>query len=157
MRNRLITTGFLFCFVACFAVAQDLQMQVPPPQGAVVGQQYAMPVTVTGGIMPYTWQLAGGQLPPGLRLQPHKGGIVGTPTTAGNYQFTVAVVDSSIPRLQLQRDFNIQVIDGLTVDWKDAPSAQGNKIAGSAIVTNRTGEEFVLTVVVVAVNEIGRA
>jgi hypothetical protein len=57
----------------------------------------------------------------------------------------------------VQRDFNIQVIDGLTVDWQDAPAAQGNKISGSAIVTNQTGEEFVLTVVVVAVNEIGRA
>jgi hypothetical protein len=158
MRNRQIPAVVFFCcFLACFAKSQDLQMQVPPPQGAVVGQQYAMPVTVTGGIMPYTWQVVGGELPPGLRLQPHKGSVVGTPTTAGTYHFTVDVVDSSIPKLHLQRDFNIQVIDGLTVDWQDAPAAQGNKISGSAIVTNQTGEEFVLTVVVVAVNEIGRA
>jgi hypothetical protein len=157
MRNRLMIVVLFACCVSCLAVTQDLQMQVPPPQGAVVGQDYSLPVTVTGGIMPYTWQLVAGQLPPGLRLQPHKGAIVGTPTTTGTYHFTIAVVDSSIPQLQLQRDFNIQVIEGLALEWKDAPAVHGNKISGSATVTNQTGDDFVLTVIVVAVNEIGRA
>ena len=157
MRNRLPAFAVFFCFLTCFAKSQDLQMQVPPPQGAVVGQQYAMPITVTGGILPYTWQLESGDLPPGLTLKKLKGIISGTPTAAGTYHFTVGVVDSSIPKLHLQREFNIQVIEGLLVDWKDAPAAHGNKIIGSVVVTNQTGDEFVLTVVVVAVNEIGRA
>lgn len=132
-------------------------MQVPPPQGAVVGQSFSLPVTVTGGIMPYTWSLADGKLPPGLRLQPHKGAVVGVPTTTGTYHFTIAVTDSSIPQLQLKREFNIQVIEGLALDWKDAPAVLGNKIGGSAVVTNQTGDDFVVTVIVLAVNEIGRA
>ncbi len=152
----MIAALFLSC-VTSLTWAQDLQMQVPPPQGAVVGQDYSLPVTVTGGIMPYTWTLVAGQLPPGLKLQQHKGAIVGMPTTAGTYHFTIAVADSSIPQLQLQRDFNIQVIEGMTLDWKDAPAAHGNKISGSAVITNQTGDDFVLTVIVVAVNEIGRA
>lgn len=157
MRNRLLTATVFLCVLTCTAKSQDLQMQVPPPQGALVGQQYAMPVTVTGGIMPYTWQVESGELPPGLKLQPHKGSIVGTPTAAGTYRFTIGVVDSSIPKLHLQKEFNIQVIEGLTVDWKETPAPHGNKITGSAVVTNQSTEEFVLTVVVVAVNEIGRA
>ena len=132
-------------------------MPATPPQGALVGQDYTLPLTTTGGITPYTWSVVGGELPPGLRIQQHKGNIVGTPTTAGIYHFTVAVADSSIPQLQLKRDFNIQVIEGLTVSWQDAPAVHGNKISGSAVVSNHTGDEFVLTVIVVAVNQIGRA
>ena len=157
MRNRLMIVVVFICCISCLALSQDLQMQVPPPQGAIVGQEYTLPVTVTGGIMPYTWLVVEGQLPPGLRLQQHKGAIVGTPTTAGTYHFTIAVQDSSIPQLQLRREFNIQVIEGLTLEWQDAPAAHGNKISGSAVVTNQTGEEFVLTVIIVAVNQIGRA
>jgi hypothetical protein len=103
------------------------------------------------------WRHHAIQLPPGLKLQQHKGAIVGTPTTAGTYHFTVAVADSSIPQQEVRRAFNIQVIEGLALEWKDAPAAHGNKISGSAVLTNQTGDEFVLTVIIVAVNEIGRA
>ncbi len=157
MRNRLAAAVLVLCLSACVALAQDLQMQVPPPQGAIVGQSYAMPLTVTGGITPYSWKVASGNLPPGLRLQPRKGNIVGTPTQAGTYQFTIAVGDSSIPKLRIQRDFTIRVIEGLAVDWKEAPAVHGSKISGSAVVTNQTANDFDLTVIVVAVNQYGRA
>jgi Putative Ig domain len=157
MRNRLPFIALFVCLTACLAFGQDLQMQVPPPQGAIVGQAYTLPLTVTGGITPYTWSVASGDLPPGLRVQPHKGNIVGTPTTAGTYHFTVSIKDSSIPQLELHRDFTIQVIEGITVNWQDVPAVHGNKVSGSAVVSNQTGEEFVLTVIVVAVNQIGRA
>ena len=88
-------------------------MQVPPPQGRDRRTGiHACPLTVTGGIMPYTWKLVSGDLPPGLRVQQHKGTIVGTPTTTGTYHFTIAVTDSSIPQLELHREFTIQVIEG---------------------------------------------
>ena len=157
MRNRLPFIAMFLCLACCLAFAQDLQMQVPPPQGAFVGQAYTLPLTVTGGITPYTWSVVSGDLPPGLRVQPHKGNIVGTPTTAGTYHFTVSITDSSIPQLELHRDFNIQVIEGITVNWQDVPAVHGNKLSGSAVVSNQTGDEFVLTVIVVAVNQIGRA
>lgn len=157
MTNRLLIVALFACCVSCLAVTQDLQMQAPQPPGAVVGQDYSLPMTVSGGIMQYTWQVVEGQLPPGLKLQQHKGAIVGTPTTAGTYHFTVAVADSSIPQQEVRRAFNIQVIEGLALEWKDAPAAHGNKISGSAVLTNQTGDEFVLTVIIVAVNEIGRA
>ena len=137
--------------------AQELQFQAPPSQGAIVGQNYTLPLTVGGGTQPYTWQMTGGELPPGCRLHPHKGNISCVPTTPGDYNFTIAVADSSIPKLQVQRDIIIHVIAGLTVDWKEPPKVQGAMISGSAIVSNQTPDEFDLTVVIVAINQIGRA
>ena len=157
MRNRLLTTVLLLCPGWCFTLAQDLRMELPASQGAVVGQQFALPLTTTGGTQPYTWQLVSGDLPPGVKLQHHEGKIVGTPTEPGLYYFTVAVQDSSIPQLQLRREIHVQVIAGLTVEWKDSPQVHGSKISGSAVVSNHTPDDFDLTFVVVAVNQYGRA
>src|ERR1019366_6412229 len=97
------------------------------------------------------------QLPPGLKLKAHSGAISGVPATAGEYRFTVAGADSSAPPLQAQRAMTITVIAGLTIDWKQYPKVQGATLSGSVVVTNQTGQDFDLTVVVVAVNSIGRA
>jgi hypothetical protein len=51
----------------------------------------------------------------------------------------------------------ITVIAGLTIDWKQSPKVQGTTLSGAVVVTNQTGQDFDLTVVVVAVNSIGRA
>jgi hypothetical protein len=65
------------------------------PDG-VVGQPYSQTLTATGGVPPYTWSLASGNLPPGLTLSP-QGMISGTPTTLGSYTFTVQASDSENP------------------------------------------------------------
>ncbi len=49
------------------------------------------------------------------------------------------------------------MVAGLTIDWKQHPSVQGNTLSGSVVVTNQTGQDLDLTVIVIAVNEIGRA
>jgi hypothetical protein len=151
----------LVVLTSILALAQSdpraLQITALPTQGAIVGQNYTLPLAATGGQSPYTWQLVKGNLPPGLRLQPHKGAITGVPTTGGEYHFTLSVADSNIPQLQAQRDFTISVIAGLAVDWKEPPAVHGNTISGSAVITNQTPANFDLTVVVVAVNKIGRA
>jgi hypothetical protein len=79
------------------------------------------------------------------------------PTTPGDYHFTIAVVDSDVPQNQLQRELTIRVIAGLTLTWKDPPAVHGDAISGSAVITNQMGYDMVLTVVIVAVNQIGRA
>ncbi len=150
--------AFLFVLLAGLLLSgQELQFQAPPSQGAIVGQNYTLPLTVTGGTQPYIWSLTEGQLPPGCKLHPHAGKIDCVPTTPGDFHFTIAVADASIPKLQVQRDLTIHVIAGLMIEWKDAPKVQGTTISGSAIVSNGTTEEFDLTVVIVAVNQIGRA
>ncbi len=47
-----------------------------------------------GGTGAYTWSITSGSLPPGLTLNATQGLISGTPTTLGNYPFTVQVTDA---------------------------------------------------------------
>jgi Putative Ig domain len=135
---------------------QSLEIVTQSPQTVVAGESFNLPLVAHGGFPPYTWSRITGELPPGLKLHLHKG-FTGVPTTPGEYHFTLAVTDSNIPHQQVQRDFTIIVIAGLTIDWKQPPKVQGNTISGSAVVTNQTGHPLDLTVIVVAVNAIGRA
>jgi len=126
--------------------------------GGEAGIPYQAPLQARGGVNPYTWQLAqGSHLPPGLRLRAHIGQITGTPTTAGEYHFTLTLSDVNAPPSHVQRDFTLVVVAGLTVDWKRSPKVNGTSIAGSVIVANHTDQPASLTVIVVAVNQIGRA
>jgi len=61
---------------------------------AEVGVPYnSGPMTVTGGVAPYTFAISSGSLPPGLTLNPTNGAITGTPTAPGT--FTVQVTDAA--------------------------------------------------------------
>ncbi|MBJ6610620.1 MAG: cellulase family glycosylhydrolase [Candidatus Thiothrix moscowensis] len=77
----------------------------PPPPPALditttnlsngtVGAAYSAQVSASGGTSPYTWSVAAGSLPIGLTLGSN-GKITGTPTTAGAFNFTLAVNDQN--------------------------------------------------------------
>jgi Putative Ig domain len=59
-----------------------------------VGVAYETGVFPGGGVPPYTWSHVAGTLPPGLRVQASPGRVLGTPTTAGTFAFTLRVADS---------------------------------------------------------------
>ena len=67
--------------------------------GGTVGQADSKLFYLVGGAAPYTWSLASGQFPPGMRLQtfsdPRDANdeLAGTPTTAGTYTFTMRLAD----------------------------------------------------------------
>jgi hypothetical protein len=69
------------------------------PQGAVnlpYGVNgFGAILSAIGGTGPYTWSITSGSLPPGLSLNAQQGLISGTPTTLGNYPFTVQVTDAA--------------------------------------------------------------
>jgi hypothetical protein len=157
MRIPLAASVVLLWFANGLALGQTLQISAIPPQSAIVGQNYSLPLAATGGSQPYTWQVEGGNLPPGLKVHPHAGNISGVPTTPGEYHITLVVVDYSVPKMRVQRDIVIQVIAGLAIDWKEPPGVHGTSVSGSAMVTNQTATDFDLTVVIVAVNSISRA
>ncbi len=157
MRKAVVAIVALLCGAAGPAAGQALQIVVLPSQGAIAGQSYTLPLAAIGGIAPYTWEVVGGELPPGLKLHRHSGRISGTPTTPGDHRFTVEVIDSSLPRLRVRRDITVHIISGLTVEWEAPPEVHGGTIAGSAVVSNETPDDFELTVIVIAVNEMGRA
>jgi hypothetical protein len=68
------------------------------PSGTVQAA-YSANISATGGVAPFTWSLAAGALPPGLTLDTSSSGatttLSGTPSTAGSYNFTVAVTSGS--------------------------------------------------------------
>ncbi len=55
---------------------------------------YAQALEAIGGLTPYAWALTEGDLPPGLELDP-LGTITGTPTSAGEWEFTLRVTDAA--------------------------------------------------------------
>jgi hypothetical protein len=74
----------------------------PPPitlacanSTAQVGMPYNSSLVASGGVPPYTFSITSGSLPPGLTLNASTGAITGTPTQAGNFNFTAQVVDST--------------------------------------------------------------
>jgi hypothetical protein len=60
-----------------------------------VGTPYNATLQAQGGNLPYTWSISSGSLPDDLNLNGGTGGISGTPTKDGTFNFTVVVEDSS--------------------------------------------------------------
>jgi hypothetical protein len=121
------------------------------------GSNVSLKIGASGGTQPLTWSLASGKLPRGLKLNPAKGTISGAPTSPGTYRCQLLVTDSSIPAMQAQREFTLVVTGALGIEWKQPPVVHGQQLEGSVIVSNYTAQDFTLTVIVMAVNEIGRA
>ena len=119
-------------------------------------QGYWTMLRANGGVPLLHWTVIRGKLPPGLELQ-DSGVITGVPTTAGEFRFTAEVNDSAQPPNRLHRQFTIIVLTPLLLDWSRIPTAQGDRIDGAVKITNGTKDSFDLTVIVVAVNEIGKA
>ncbi|HEY4899663.1 MAG TPA: Ig domain-containing protein [Terriglobales bacterium] len=123
-----------------------------------VGSDYRFTFHASGGSQAYAWSLAANsQLPAGINLSQHEGKLSGTPTAPGEYHFTVILSDLSDASLRVQREFTLVVTAGLSIDWKQTPKVSGASLSGSVVVANHTDHAATLTVVVVAVNQIGRA
>ena len=60
-----------------------------------VGVAYSSSLVAKNGVPPYTFSIIAGSLPAGLTLNTSTGAITGTPTTAGTFNFTAQVVDST--------------------------------------------------------------
>jgi Putative Ig domain/IPT/TIG domain len=75
---------------------------IPPPleilttsaPAATDHSPYSLLIKAQGGVAPYSWRVASGQLPDGLILTPSTGLISGIPTQVGEFSFTVEVADA---------------------------------------------------------------
>ena len=123
-----------------------------------VGSDYSFTFQANGGSQSYLWSVAANShLPAGLKLSQHEGKLTGTPTALGEYHFTVMLTDVSDPSLRVQRGYTLVVTAGLSIDWKQVPKVTGTNLGGSVVVANGTDHAIAITVIVVAVNQIGRA
>ena len=89
-----------------------------------IAAPFSLTLSATGGRAPYTWSLAGGELPPGLTLS-SGGDITGTPTTAGSFTFTARAVDSGQPQQTRERSYTLQItlpdVSGLNITLPQNP------------------------------------
>lgn len=92
----------------------------PSLPDATVGSAYSSSVVASGGTMPYTWSVIGGQLPAGLALDPSTGAIAGTPTDpAVRFDFTVQVKGGD--NLTSSKALSIRVAAPLSVTTASLP------------------------------------
>jgi len=112
--------------------ALSITINVPAPPhittttlpGGTVGQAYSQTLQATGGTGALTWSLSGGSLPAILSLSP-AGVISGTPTTAGNKNFTVRVTDAL--NQSDTRDLSIAINAALSITTNSLPDAHIDK------------------------------
>lgn len=117
---------------------------------------YEVRLRAHGGVPPLHWRVEKGALPPGIKLE-DDGLLHGQAERTGEFQFTASVTDSGKPQQAVQKGFLIRVRSALTLNWKTAAHVNGNRIEGSAEVSNTTPDDMDLTFIVLAVAENGRA
>lgn len=101
---------------------------------AVRGQAYNQALSASGGTAPYSYAVSGGTLPPGLMLMSSLGVIQGTPTIAGDYDFTVTVTDSTAgPGQPFSASRNYSLSVGASVPVVDTPTP--NQVLAGGLVT----------------------
>lgn len=113
-----------------------------PLPSAVVGSPYSQTLAAAGGLSPYSWSITTGSLPAGLALAPSTGVLSGSPSSSGNFNFTVEVSDSSLPApITATKAFSLVVSAGAPVLTSLNPSAAA---AGSpALTLTVNGTNFV--------------
>ena len=117
--------------------------------------EYGVRLQASGGVPPYHWRVVDGTLPHGLKLEDDK--IAGVPDETGEFQFALDVRDSNNPPAEVQKRVVLTVETPFSAEWDRKAQVNGQRIDGSVKVSNRTGRDFDVTFVVLAVNDIGRA
>jgi len=75
---------------ACQSTPLMIDTEVLP--AAILGFDYATTLDAAGGVPPYVWGVADGEIPPGLTLD-EAGFLAGTPETPADYVFEAVVTD----------------------------------------------------------------
>ncbi|WP_161492852.1 putative Ig domain-containing protein [Pseudomonas putida] len=98
------------------------------------GSAYSQTLSATGGNGSYTWSTSG-SLPPGITVS-SSGLVSGTPTSIGNYSFTVTVTDSL--GSTGSRGYSVTVNDQAPVATSSTLTVQGGS-SNNPVALNLTG------------------
>ena len=105
--NKQAATRNCTIFITNLPVSWSTNATLP---SAKIGVPYTGGnLTAAGGKSPYTYSIKAGSTLPGNLTLTTSGKIVGTPTTAGTYTFTLIVKDSQSPQQTAERVFNLVV------------------------------------------------
>jgi hypothetical protein len=99
---------------ASFVIAVDAPLSISTPSlnPGVVTAAYSHRLIAAGGLTPYRWTLAAGQLPSGIVLSTD-GVISGNPAVEGIFDCTVRVTDSALPERTATRSFQLSIEQGV--------------------------------------------
>jgi Putative Ig domain len=154
----------VFCAIPLGSAAQQRKPRVVSPltiatesvPKAYPRQDYRFALQATGGVVPYRWSIFAGALPDGMTLD-ESGVLSGAPTKAGEFHFTAEVRDSAVPAEHRAHEYTLKVVAPLVLEWGNYPVVNADSIAGSVKIQNGTEDDFDQTVIVLAVNEYGKA
>jgi len=121
------------------------------------GLEYKAELKAVGGKPPYNWTILQQPLPTGLSLDSTSGIISGKPQSDAQFSVLVQVSDSSEPSLTTTRLLVANAGPLLVIRWTDRPHISVDHVAGAVRVKNGSKDDVDLTIVVVAVNEYGKA
>ncbi len=122
--NPTVEGSFNFTVTATdannFTAAQAYALTVAGPNLALpastlpagtAGQAYAATIApATGGAAPYSYALSAGALPTGVVLDAATGGLSGTPTLSGTFNFTLTATDSTpSPAAQASQSYAVTI------------------------------------------------
>ncbi|MBB5766024.1 outer membrane autotransporter protein [Xanthomonas arboricola] len=80
------------------------------PAGTAAQVYAATIAPATGGIAPYSYALTAGALPSGIVLDAATGGLSGTPTSSGTFNFTLTATDSTpSPAAQASQRYTVTI------------------------------------------------
>jgi hypothetical protein len=149
--------GFLLLALCAYGQSGSESLSIPVENlpTPVLWQHYFLRLPAAGGVGPHHWHLFNGPLPPGLKLT-DDGEISGTPQETGQFDIELLLTDSDNPPKQLHKRLALSIETPLAVEWVRKASVSGQRIEGSIKVSNHTGRDFDLTMIVLAVNDIGR-
>ena len=106
--------------------------------GGIVGTAYSQTLVAAGGAPGYSWSISSGALPTGLTLNGGTGVISGTPSTAGIFNFTARVLDSS--DRTSERALSITVSSALTISTTSLPAGtRGTPYSTTLAASGGTG------------------
>jgi len=138
------------------ATGEPIVLQTTTLPKAFLRRPYHFKLEAQGGITPLNWEVTAGSPPEGIELAPD-GTLSGTPTEVDSFHFVVTVTDSGKPTAQRKKEFSLDVVAPLVVEWSKKPRITGHRLEAAIRLSNQTGDDFDFTMIALAVDENGRA
>jgi lysophospholipase L1-like esterase len=119
------------------------------PPVATVNVPYSYTPTTGGGVEPYTWSVASGELPAGLTLDEATGTISGTPTTVGSSSVTLRLADSSQPVAQsitASATLSVEAAPPLQIESEGLPGATNGEPYRAVVFVSGGSEPYAFSI-----------
>jgi hypothetical protein len=102
-------------------------------------------IQASGGVTPYTITVISGSLPPGLTFSNCNGGcngafkLSGTPTTTGNYSFTVKIADSEATPQTVTESYTVNITAASPLTINSGSTASGEVALPFSFILGASG------------------